>query len=143
MVTFSRAASAASELFTLIDRQSKINPFDESGEMLDETRGSINLHGINFSYPTRPDVTVLEDFTLNIPAGKVTALVVSLPDHFCHRDVYLRRGQRDHPAQAKAPSSVYSNGGIIPVEAASPWMARISVSSTSNGYEPMSVWCNR
>ncbi|RYP13828.1 hypothetical protein DL765_006700 [Monosporascus sp. GIB2] len=75
MVTFSRAATAASELFALIDRQSEINPFDESGDKPDETAGFIDLHGINFSYPTRPDVTVLEDFTLHIPAGKVTALV--------------------------------------------------------------------
>ncbi|KAL4785971.1 P-loop containing nucleoside triphosphate hydrolase protein [Aspergillus varians] len=75
MVTFSRAATAASELFTLIDRQSEINPFDESGDQPNETAGLIDLHGINFSYPTRPEVTILENFTLNIPAGKVTALV--------------------------------------------------------------------
>lgn len=77
MVAFSRAATAASELFALIDRQSEINPFDESGDKPDEPAGVIDLHGVNFSYPTRPDVTVLDDFTLNIPAGKVTALVVS------------------------------------------------------------------
>lgn len=82
MVTFSRAATAASELFTLIDRQSEINPFDESGDRPDNIAGVIDLHGINFSYPTRPDVTVLEDFTLSIPAGKVTALVVSSPAVF-------------------------------------------------------------
>ncbi|KAL4984248.1 P-loop containing nucleoside triphosphate hydrolase protein [Aspergillus falconensis] len=75
MVTFSRAASASSELFSLIDRKSQINPFDESGDKPDEIVGSIDLHGIDFSYPARPDVTVLKDFTLNIPAGKVTALV--------------------------------------------------------------------
>lgn len=79
MVTFTRASTAASELFALIDRQSEINPFDDSGDKPDQTAGVIGLHGINFSYPTRPDVTVLEDFTLNIPAGKVTALVVSRP----------------------------------------------------------------
>lgn len=77
MVTFSRAATAASELFTLIDRESEINPFDDSGDKPEATSGVIDLHGVNFSYPTRPDVAVLEDFTLNVPAGKVTALVVS------------------------------------------------------------------
>lgn len=77
MVTFSRAATAASELFSLIDRASEINPFDECGDKPEKTAGVIDLHGISFSYPTRPDVAVLEDFTLNIPAGKVTALVVS------------------------------------------------------------------
>lgn len=77
MVTFSRAATAASELFALIDKQSAINPFDESGDRPEQTSGCIDLHEINFSYPTRPDITVLEDFSLKIPSGKVTALVVS------------------------------------------------------------------
>ncbi|KAL4911225.1 hypothetical protein BDW74DRAFT_184667 [Aspergillus multicolor] len=75
MVTFSRAATAASELFSLIDRESEINPFDRLGDKPDETVGSVDLGGVNFCYPTRPDVAVLDDFTLNIPAGKVTALV--------------------------------------------------------------------
>lgn len=82
MVTFSRAATAASELFALIDRQSDINPFDESGDKPEATEGTIDLQGINFSYPTRPDIRVLEDYSLHVPAGKVTALVVSSP---CHR----------------------------------------------------------
>ncbi|EAW17072.1 ABC transporter ATP-binding protein [Aspergillus fischeri NRRL 181] len=75
MVAFSRAATAASELFALIDRNSEINPFDESGAKPENPAGSIDLHGVGFRYPTRPDVAVLEDFTLHIPAGKVTALV--------------------------------------------------------------------
>lgn len=78
MVAFGRAASAASEMFSLIDRTSAINPFDASGEKLDKTKGVIHLSSVGFSYPTRPNVRVLEDFTLHIPAGKVTALVVSL-----------------------------------------------------------------
>ncbi|KAH1571385.1 hypothetical protein KXW39_009270 [Aspergillus fumigatus] len=75
MVAFSRAATAASELFSLIDRHSEINPFDDSGAKPENPTGSIELHGVNFRYPSRPDVAVLEDFTLHIPAGKVTALV--------------------------------------------------------------------
>ncbi|KAH7148249.1 P-loop containing nucleoside triphosphate hydrolase protein [Dactylonectria macrodidyma] len=75
MVAFGRAASAASEMFSLIDRTSAINPFDDAGEKLDKTDGVIHLSSVDFSYPTRPDVRVLEDFTLHIPAGKVTALV--------------------------------------------------------------------
>ncbi|KAL4881827.1 P-loop containing nucleoside triphosphate hydrolase protein [Aspergillus karnatakaensis] len=75
MSAFSRAATAASELFTLIDRQSEIDPFDESRERPGETAGVLDLQGVSFSYPTRPDAVVLEEFTLNIPAGKVTALV--------------------------------------------------------------------
>ncbi|KAH7159792.1 ATP-binding cassette multidrug transport protein [Dactylonectria estremocensis] len=75
MVTFSRAATAAAELFVLIDRVSEINPFDESGEKPTDTAGEIELEGVTFRYPTRPDVRVLEEFSLRVPAGKVTALV--------------------------------------------------------------------
>ncbi|KAI8722402.1 hypothetical protein NCS52_00383900 [Fusarium sp. LHS14.1] len=74
-VAFGRAASAATELFILIDRESEINPFDESGEKPQDPHGVIALQGIGFSYPSRPNVKVLEDFSLNVPAGKVTALV--------------------------------------------------------------------
>lgn len=77
MVTFSRATTAAFELFTLIDRKSKINPFNVSGEIPEQVVGSIDLHAVDFSYPARPDVKILEDFTLKAPAGKLTALVVS------------------------------------------------------------------
>ncbi|KAH6677860.1 multidrug/pheromone exporter [Plectosphaerella plurivora] len=75
MVTFTRSATAATELFTLIDRQSEINPFDDSGERPDRLIGDVELKNISFSYPTRPDTTVLDSFSLHVPAGKVTALV--------------------------------------------------------------------
>ncbi|KAG7286286.1 hypothetical protein NEMBOFW57_008594 [Staphylotrichum longicolle] len=74
-VVFARAASAAAELFSVIDRESEINPFDESGERPDKVDGVISLRDVNFSYPTRPNVPVLKDFNLDVPAGKVTALV--------------------------------------------------------------------
>ncbi|OHW98945.1 ABC transporter [Colletotrichum incanum] len=75
LIDFSRAASAAAELFRLMDRTSAINPFDDSGEQPSEVEGTIDCENINFSYPMRPGVTVLENFCLRIPAGKVTALV--------------------------------------------------------------------
>ncbi|KAB8067980.1 P-loop containing nucleoside triphosphate hydrolase protein [Aspergillus leporis] len=74
-VTFTRAASAAAELFTLIDRKSDINPFEESGDRPRDTAGVIDFDHINFNYPSRPNVCVLEDFSLHIPTSKVTALV--------------------------------------------------------------------
>jgi ATP-binding cassette, subfamily B (MDR/TAP), member 1 len=77
MVTFTRAATAASELFSLVDRESEIDPFSPAGEKPVHINGSINFRGLTFNYPTRPDITVLNDFSLHIPAGKVTALVVS------------------------------------------------------------------
>ncbi|KAL4908270.1 hypothetical protein BDW74DRAFT_188412 [Aspergillus multicolor] len=74
-ITFTRAASAASELFTLIDRESEINPFEHRGDRPTTTTGTLEINHVQFSYPTRPNVRVLDDFSLRIPAGKVTALV--------------------------------------------------------------------
>lgn len=77
MIDFTRCASAAAKLFDLIDRKSQIDPYDTSGEQPCETVGEIELEGVTFAYPTRPGATVLDNFTLKAPAGKVTALVVS------------------------------------------------------------------
>ncbi|KAH6665304.1 P-loop containing nucleoside triphosphate hydrolase protein [Plectosphaerella plurivora] len=73
--TFGRAATAAIELFKLIDRESDINAFDTSGLRPESVQGGIEIQGVKFMYPSRPDTTVLDDLTLSIPAGKVTALV--------------------------------------------------------------------
>lgn len=75
IIDFTRAASSASELFRLIDRTSAIDPFDESGEKPTQVTGNVDFSHVSFSYPTGPGVTVLDDFSLHIPAGKVTALV--------------------------------------------------------------------
>ncbi|PTB65262.1 P-loop containing nucleoside triphosphate hydrolase protein [Trichoderma citrinoviride] len=74
-IEFARAASGAAQLFELIDRKSEINPFDESGEKPSEVTGHVELENVTFAYPSRPGVTVLDNFSLTVPAGKVTALV--------------------------------------------------------------------
>ncbi|KAK7723905.1 hypothetical protein SLS64_000236 [Diaporthe eres] len=75
LLDFSQAASAASKLFSLIDRTSGIDPFSKTGERPSEVNGVIELNNVRFAYPTRPNTTVLQNFSLAIPAGKVTALV--------------------------------------------------------------------
>ncbi|KAL4807899.1 P-loop containing nucleoside triphosphate hydrolase protein [Aspergillus unguis] len=74
-VDFTRAASAAAQLFKVIDRYSKINPYNKDGLQPDTVTGDVELENVNFAYPTRPGTTVLENFSLKVPAGKVTALV--------------------------------------------------------------------
>ncbi|KAH7478470.1 Leptomycin B resistance protein pmd1 [Fusarium oxysporum f. sp. matthiolae] len=73
--SFVRAGTGAAELFALIDRTSDINPLDESGQTPTKVSGVIDIKSVSFSYPTRPDTRVLEDLSLSIPAGKITALV--------------------------------------------------------------------
>jgi ATP-binding cassette subfamily B (MDR/TAP) protein 1 len=76
-VDFTRASVAAAKLFDLIDRNSEIDSFDPTGEIPSGTIGEITLDNVTFAYPTRPGVTVLNNYSVNFPAGKTTALVVS------------------------------------------------------------------
>ncbi|KAL7124849.1 hypothetical protein ABFS83_14G076500 [Erythranthe nasuta] len=70
-----KAKSAAASIFAILDRESKINPSDVSGEKLQSVKGEIELKHVSFKYPTRPDVQILRDFSLKIHSGKTVALV--------------------------------------------------------------------
>lgn len=75
IITFTSATSAAAVLFKCIDRESIINPLNDEGDRPQSVNGHLELKNLGFSYPTRPNVRVLQDFTLDIPSGKSTALV--------------------------------------------------------------------
>jgi ATP-binding cassette subfamily B protein len=70
---FMRAVGAAERVFELLDRAPAIPP--QGGTKPAHTLGKVELQGVRFSYPTRPDVTVLEGVDLTIAAGEVVALV--------------------------------------------------------------------
>ncbi|KAJ2899894.1 putative leptomycin b resistance protein pmd1 protein [Zalerion maritima] len=72
---FTTAVSAASKIYSTIDRQSPLDPTDDKGEKLDKVEGNIRLENVKHIYPSRPEVVVMEDVTLDFPAGKTTALV--------------------------------------------------------------------
>lgn len=67
----SKAKSAVGSVFAILETKSKIDPSDETGLSLENVIGEIEFRHVNFSYPTRPGVHVLEDLSLKINAGKV------------------------------------------------------------------------
>uniref|UniRef100_A0A1J3GPL7 ABC transporter B family member 4 n=2 Tax=Noccaea caerulescens TaxID=107243 RepID=A0A1J3GPL7_NOCCA len=71
----SKADVAAASIFEIIDRESKIDPSVESGRVLDNVKGDIELRHVSFKYPARPDVQIFQDLCLSIRAGKTVALV--------------------------------------------------------------------
>lgn len=75
MQAFTTAVAAAAKIFNTIDRVSPLDPSTDDGEKLDNLRGNIRLDGISHIYPSRPEVRVMENVSLSIPAGKTTALV--------------------------------------------------------------------
>lgn len=72
---FTTAVAAASKIYATIDRVSPLDPESEQGKKLDEVEGSIELKNVRHIYPSRPEVVVMEDVNLFVPAGKTTALV--------------------------------------------------------------------
>lgn len=66
---------AVARIFRIVDRPSKIDASKDDGEKPAEVRGEVRLTNVDFSYPSRPDVPVFRNFSLHVPAGKVTALV--------------------------------------------------------------------
>ncbi|KAG2590996.1 hypothetical protein PVAP13_5NG451300 [Panicum virgatum] len=70
-----KAQESTVSILAIIDRKPKINSTSDEGIMLEKVDGNIDFRHVNFKYPSRPDVQVLNDFTLGIPARKTIALV--------------------------------------------------------------------
>lgn len=72
---FTEASVAATRIFKRIDRVPEIDSEDTKGRVLDKIQGQIVFQHVSFTYPCRPDATVLKDFNLEVEAGKTVALV--------------------------------------------------------------------
>ncbi|PVD39429.1 hypothetical protein C0Q70_02059 [Pomacea canaliculata] len=75
--TLANARGAAYTIFQLIDQKSKIDNMMESGRRPESVHGTITFKNIHFSYPSRPEVKVLNGLNLTIQPGQTMALVGS------------------------------------------------------------------
>jgi len=65
------ARGASARIFELLHRE----PRTMGGQMRPELRGTLHFEDVSFQYPTRPDVTVLRNVSLDVPQGMTTAIV--------------------------------------------------------------------
>ena len=72
---FASGVAAASKIYATIDRTSPLDSSSNGGETLKLVDGTVELRHIKHIYPSRPEVVVMEDVNLVVPAGKTTALV--------------------------------------------------------------------
>ncbi|NXG72368.1 MDR1 protein, partial [Baryphthengus martii] len=74
---FSKARMSAQRIFQLLDRKPLIDSYSEEGEKLSNFEGNIEFRNINFVYPTRPEVKVLQGLNIKVNKGQTLALVGS------------------------------------------------------------------
>ncbi|XP_043716624.1 ABC transporter B family member 2-like [Telopea speciosissima] len=74
--TFAQARAAAYPIFGMIERNTVSNVSSQVvGRRLKKVEGHIEFKEVCFSYPSRPDVVIFDNLTLDIPSAKIVALV--------------------------------------------------------------------
>lgn len=76
LTIFANASKSSEKLFQTIQRRAPIDGTDqERGIKRSNMTGDICLEDVSFSYPSRPEVPVLENVSLSIPSNKMTGVV--------------------------------------------------------------------
>ncbi|KAK4488639.1 hypothetical protein RD792_004408 [Penstemon davidsonii] len=75
MAAFVAGQAAAVKMFETIKRKPLIDSYATNGKILNDIHGDIELKGVCFSYPSRPNEQIFNHFSLFIPCGTTTALV--------------------------------------------------------------------
>ncbi|KAK9877119.1 hypothetical protein WA026_016865 [Henosepilachna vigintioctopunctata] len=74
---FSKAKASGGKIFSVIDATPIINASKNKGTRPSAMKGHIQFKNVKFQYPTRDEVTVLNDLNFEITAGQTVALVGS------------------------------------------------------------------
>uniref|UniRef100_A0A8D2DRM4 Bile salt export pump n=1 Tax=Sciurus vulgaris TaxID=55149 RepID=A0A8D2DRM4_SCIVU len=74
---FAAGRVAAASIFQTIDRKPIIDSMSEDGYKLDRVKGEIEFHNVTFYYPSRPKVKILNNLSMVIKSGEMTAFVGS------------------------------------------------------------------
>lgn len=75
ITAFIRAKAAAYPIFEMIERDRVNKSSSGDGKKLSKVEGHIKFKNVMFSYPSRPDVLIFNKLSLDIPPGKIVALV--------------------------------------------------------------------
>ena len=70
-----RGSGAAARLSELLSETPGIAPPANPTPLPTPSRGEIAFEGVEFRYPTRPEVSALDDFTLSVAPGETVAIV--------------------------------------------------------------------
>ncbi|XP_064862535.1 ATP-dependent translocase ABCB1-like [Oncorhynchus nerka] len=65
------------KVYNIIDNKPHINSYSDHGHKPDVIKGNIEFNNIHFTYPSRPNVKVLNGMSLSVRSGQTIALVGS------------------------------------------------------------------
>ncbi|XP_038607497.1 bile salt export pump [Tachyglossus aculeatus] len=74
---YAKAKISAARFFELMDRHPRISIYSNKGEKWDNFKGRIDFVNCTFTYPSRPDVQVLNGLTVSVKSGQTLAFVGS------------------------------------------------------------------
>ncbi|XP_043117693.1 ATP-dependent translocase ABCB1 [Puntigrus tetrazona] len=74
---FAKAKAAAARIILLLEKKPAIDIYDESGHRPTDFSGDVEFRDVHFSYPTRPNVKVLQGLNVSVGQGQTLALVGS------------------------------------------------------------------
>jgi ABC-type multidrug transport system fused ATPase/permease subunit len=63
--TFAKATAAAQKIFQTLERIPSIDSLDDKGEKPDGVKGNLELKGVSFIYPARPEGSIILEFHFN------------------------------------------------------------------------------
>ncbi|CAI2356591.1 unnamed protein product [Caenorhabditis sp. 36 PRJEB53466] len=69
------ARLAIHDIFKVIDHEPTINCTSKEGKRPDKIQGKLTFDGIEFTYPTRPDLKILKGVSFEVNPGETVALV--------------------------------------------------------------------
>jgi ABC-type multidrug transport system fused ATPase/permease subunit len=72
---FAAAVASYNKLKEDMTRQSLIDGTTDTGIRLTEAQGGFAFENVSFTYPSRPEITVLDNVSISVPAHKHTAIV--------------------------------------------------------------------
>ncbi|KAL6629035.1 hypothetical protein ACP70R_028800 [Stipagrostis hirtigluma subsp. patula] len=70
-----KGADAVASVFDILDRDTEIEPDNHDAYKPEKLSGQVDIRGVDFAYPSRPDVIIFKRFSLTIQPGMSLALV--------------------------------------------------------------------
>uniref|UniRef100_A0A8C9ZLJ9 Bile salt export pump n=1 Tax=Sander lucioperca TaxID=283035 RepID=A0A8C9ZLJ9_SANLU len=74
---YAKAKISAARFFQLLDRVPQISVYSDTGDKWDNFQGNIEFIDCKFTYPTRPDIQVLNGLNVSVKPGQTLAFVGS------------------------------------------------------------------